>query len=168
LPLHEEIPEQGMSLEEFLGDPLLDLPAMMAAFEKTAQENGVAFVPTDRVCNTRLAQELRAWAQARYNRGKRFEKRAFAAYFVEGRNLGQTEVLLDMVRDLGLPVDEAGRVLTDREFQASVDHDLARAEELGIMCAPTFLAHGKRLVGSHPFTVLLDFALGKRGGLGAG
>jgi predicted DsbA family dithiol-disulfide isomerase len=155
-----------MSLEEFVGDPHLDIPAMMARFTELARENGLAFVPTDKVCNTRLAQELRAWAHEVYGKGQQFERRTFAAYFVEGKNLGRAKVLMELVRDLGLPVDEARKVLTDRNFQKTVDHDLARAEKLGIMCAPTFLAHDKRLVGAHPFGVLLDFARGKESGLG--
>lgn len=154
-----------MSLEEFVGDPHMNIPAMMARFTELAQENGLAFVPTDKVCNTRLAQELRAWAHEVYGKGQQFERRAFAAYFVEGKNLGRAEVLMELVRDLGLPVDESRKVLTDRNFQKTVDHDLARAEKLEIICAPTFIAHDKRLVGSHPFTVLLDLALGKGGGL---
>ena len=155
-----------MTLEEFIGDPHMDISAMLNHFKEKARENGLEFQPTDMVYNTRLSQELRAWAHERHGMGETFEARAFAAYFVEGRNLGNVEVLLDMIRDMGLPLDEAREVLAMRTFREPVDKDLAQAEEWGIMSAPTFLAHGRRLVGAHPFGVLLDFARGKEPGLG--
>jgi predicted DsbA family dithiol-disulfide isomerase len=161
LPLHEEIPPEGMSLEEFMDDPHVDVAAMLGKFRELARERGLEFNPVNMVCNTRLAHELRAWSREQHAMGAQFERRAFAAYFVEGKNLGDTRVLLDLVHDLGLPRQEAHDVLEARVFQPIVDRDLAKARKLEIMAAPTFLAHGKRLVGAHPLEVLRDFSRGR-------
>jgi len=161
LPLHQEIPEEGMSLEKFIGDPHVDINGMLEKFRHTAEEYGLPFVGSPRICNTRPAQEIRAWTHEKYGQGQAFEEAAFAAYFVGGNNLALPEVLLAIVRDLDLPEDEARKVLKTRSFRDHVDRDLARAKELGIMSAPTFIAQGKRLVGAHPLGVLKDFAMGK-------
>ncbi|GAU07408.1 hypothetical protein DPF_0086 [Desulfoplanes formicivorans] len=155
-----------MTLQEFMGDPHADVPAMLASLRTLAKERGLEFEPVDMICNTRWAHELRAWAGERYGLGTPFGKRVFAAYFVEGRNLGRTRVLLDLVRELGLPRKEAQEVLEARTFQHLVDQDLARASTLGIMAAPTFVAHGQRLVGAHPLEVLRDFVQGTVRGKG--
>ena len=150
-----------MSLQEYVGDPHVDVEAMQAKFRELARERGLVLQPTDMVYNTRLCHELRAWAQEHHAMGTSFEQRAFAAYFAEGRNLGRASVLLDLVQELGLPREEAHEVLKARTFRAMVDRDLAKAQALGIMAAPAFVAHGKRLVGAHPLNVLRDFAHGR-------
>ncbi|ACN17222.1 conserved hypothetical protein [Desulforapulum autotrophicum HRM2] len=164
-PLHEEILDTGMTLEEFIGDPHVDIAGMLGKFKRRADECGLPFVGSPMIYNTRMAQELRAWAHEAHGAGKAFEQAAFAAYFVDGKNLARTDVLLDIVRDLDLPEDEARNVLNTRTYRQHVDSDLDRAHGFGIMSAPTFIAHNKRLVGAHPFGVLLDFAQGREGGL---
>ncbi|MDD2219964.1 MAG: DsbA family protein, partial [Desulfoplanes sp.] len=114
LPLHQEIPEEGMSLEKFIGDPHVDINGMLEKFRHTAEEYGLPFVGSPRICNTRPAQEIRAWTHEKYGQGQAFEEAAFAAYFVGGNNLDLPEVLLAIVRDLHLPKDEARKVLKTR------------------------------------------------------
>jgi predicted DsbA family dithiol-disulfide isomerase len=134
---------------------------MLEKFRHAAEECGLPFAGSRMIYNTRAAQELRAWAHEKYQQGAAFEAAAFASYFVAASNLAQPAVLLAIVRDLDLPEDEARDVLRTRSFSERVDRDLAQAKTLGIMSAPTFMAHGKRLVGSHPLSVLKDFAMGK-------
>ena len=52
--------------------------------------------------NSRLAQELAKWAETKPG-GEAVHDGLFRAYFVDGRNLGDPEVLVDVARSVGLP-----------------------------------------------------------------
>jgi predicted DsbA family dithiol-disulfide isomerase len=86
----------------------------------------------------------------------------YKAYFVEARNIGDMEVLLDLVQAAGLPVDEARAVLTERTFEDAVDADWAKSREYGVTGVPTFVAAGYGVVGAQPYEVLE--ALAKKAG----
>jgi predicted DsbA family dithiol-disulfide isomerase len=151
-----------MPLEEFIGDPYMDLGEMREKFKRKADESGLPFTGSGMIYNTRRAQELRAWVHEEHGAGEAFEKAVFAAYFVDDKNLARTDVLLGIVRALGLPEDEAREVLSTRRYRRHVESDLHKAHELKIMSPPSFLANGNRLVGTQPFDVLLAFAQGKK------
>lgn len=151
-----------MRLEEFIGDPYVDLGEMQEKFKHKANESGLPFTGSRMIYNTRRAQELRVWAHQEHGAGEAFGKAVFAAYFVDDKNLARTDVLVGIVRALGLPEDEAREVLSTRRYRQHVESDLRKAQELKIMSPPSFLANGNRLVGTQPFDVLLDFAQGKK------
>jgi predicted DsbA family dithiol-disulfide isomerase len=78
----------------------------------------------------------------------------FRAFFVDGRDIGDIAVLGDLAGAAGLDRSEALGVLEERSFRDAVDEDWARARELAIRVAPTFLTGGRRLEGMKPYDVL--------------
>jgi predicted DsbA family dithiol-disulfide isomerase len=100
--------------------------------------------------NSRLAQELSKWAEAKA-KGDLFHQTVFRAYFVEGLNIGKETVLLELVKRMGLPVDEARSVLQERFYKAAVDSDWIRSRESGIQAVPTLVLAGQALVGAQPY-----------------
>jgi predicted DsbA family dithiol-disulfide isomerase len=105
--------------------------------------------------NSRLAQELAKWADSRPG----FEKihdALYRAYFVEGRNLADIEVLVDIAQSVGLPADQAREVLVSRTFKQAVDADWDKARRYGITGVPSFVVDGRKLVGAHPYDVLAE------------
>ncbi|TMB68868.1 MAG: hypothetical protein E6J54_16980, partial [Deltaproteobacteria bacterium] len=56
--------------------------------------------------NSRLAQELAKWADTKDKDGK-IHDALFRAYFVDAKNIGKAEVLVEVAGAVGLPVDEA-------------------------------------------------------------
>ncbi len=103
--------------------------------------------------NSRLAQELAKWAETK-GKGDDIHGLLFRAFFVELKNIGKKEVLVEIARTIGLPGDEAMEILESRAFKDAVDADWRRCRELGIDGVPTFIAGRFMLVGAHPYEEL--------------
>lgn len=103
--------------------------------------------------NSRLAQELGKWADTQPG-GAALHDALYRAYFVEARNIGDPEVLVEIAGAVGLPVDEARAVLAERRFQDAVDADWAKSHEYGVTGVPTFVAGDRGIVGAQPYEVL--------------
>jgi predicted DsbA family dithiol-disulfide isomerase len=102
--------------------------------------------------NSRLAQELGKWGDAQ---GKpAIHDALYRAYFVAGENLADEKLLADVAARVGLPRDEAKRVLEERTFRELVDADWSRAHELGVTGVPTFVCGDRAVVGAQPYEVL--------------
>ena len=76
------------------------------------------------------------------------------AYFVDARNIGDVDVLLEIVEEAGLSVDAARNVLDSRKFKGAVDDDWAKSRETGVTGVPTFIAGGFGVVGAQPYEAL--------------
>ncbi|MBI3804120.1 MAG: DsbA family protein [Nitrospirae bacterium] len=63
----------------------------------------------------------------------------FRAFFDEGRDIGQTEVFLDLADSVGLKREPLRSALEAGRHTDSVLQDQKRAEELGIAAVPTLL-----------------------------
>ena len=103
--------------------------------------------------NSRLAQELGKWADTQPG-GDAIHDALFRVYFVEARDISRPAVLLDVVQQVGLPVDDAREVLERRTFKDAVDADWALSREYGISGVPTFVAGGYGVVGTQPYEAL--------------
>jgi predicted DsbA family dithiol-disulfide isomerase len=158
-PLHPETPEEGLTLEELFAGRNMDIPSAMARLKKVASELGLPWGERKMTYNSRLAQELGKWAETK-RKGDQYHDAVFRAYFVDGKNIAKTDVLMGLVKAVGLPEDEAGESLRTRAFKASVDSDWALVDELGVTSVPTFALNHQTLVGAEPYEVLEQFLLG--------
>jgi predicted DsbA family dithiol-disulfide isomerase len=111
------------------------------------------FGESDRIYNTRLAQELAFWAETK-GRGEPFHTAVFKAYFVDGKNIGRIPTLVELAASVDLPEDEAEKVLVTGSFKAAVDGDWAISRALQITAVPTFIMKQDRLVGAQPYEAL--------------
>lgn len=164
-PLNPGVPVEGQTIEDYLAGRDVDIPAMREKMRQVAAGEGLPFGEMRHVYNSRLAQEVGKWAEAR-GRGDAFHHLAFRACFADGRNIARTDVLVDLAEAAGLPAREAEAVIAERRFAAAVDRDWQRARELNITAVPTFLANGRRLVGAHPYPKLRDLVTGEAAGSG--
>ena len=103
--------------------------------------------------NSRLAQELAKWAETQ-DGGAAIHDALYRAYFVDGLNIALIDNLMAVVRQLGLPEDEARDVLTSRRFRDAVDADWQRCRNLGVTAVPTFVVGNKGIVGAQPYEAL--------------
>jgi predicted DsbA family dithiol-disulfide isomerase len=114
---------------------------------------GLPYNKRSHTFNSRLAQELAKWADSKPG----FEKihdALYRAYFVDGRNIGDPSVLLQIAESVGLPADEAREVLFERTFKEAVDKDWEHARRAGITGVPSFVAGKYKVVGAQPYEVL--------------
>ena len=76
------------------------------------------------------------------------------AYFVDGYNLAEPEVLLDVTQAACLSREVAEGVIRERLFQDAVNADWQRACEFGVTGVPTFVSGRHGLVGAQPYEAL--------------
>ena len=136
----------------------LDLEAMHARMKGLMDIEHLPYNRRTHTYNSRLAQELAKWADSKPG----FEKihdALYKAYFVEGRNLANQGVLLDIAQSVGLRLEETRSVLENRTFKDAVDADWQKARRYGITGVPSFVAGGSKVVGAQPYEVLAQQVL---------
>ena len=116
-------------------------------------EEGLPYGKRTHTYNSRLAQELAAWAETQPG-GEAIHDELFKAYFVNGQNIASHEVLLNAAEQAGLSRESASAVLTTRQFQAAVDEDWELCRQYGITGVPTFVADGRGVSGCQPYETL--------------
>jgi predicted DsbA family dithiol-disulfide isomerase len=151
-PLHPGTPEGGLSLAELFAGRRVDIAAMNARMQQLMDEAGLPWRPRDRTYNSRLAQELGKWADEQGQPA--LHEALYRAYFAEGLDISLIDVLAGIAERVGLPGDEARRVLEERRYREAVDRDWARARALGVTGVPTYVASGRGVVGAQPYEVL--------------
>ena len=88
----------------------------MAHLKATAAKLGLALGDRKMTYNSRLAQEVGLWAETK-GHGHKFHMEAFKAYFVDGKNIAQTDVLLNLIENSGLDPKEGKTIIETRAFQ---------------------------------------------------
>jgi predicted DsbA family dithiol-disulfide isomerase len=91
--------------------------------------------------NTRDAHRLLWYAHEHGPAGSqaRLKERLLRAYFVDGQNVGDPDVLIAAATAAGLSPDDARRVLDEDEGAAELDESLRFAAEAGITAVPTYV-----------------------------
>ena len=145
--LHPEYPSEGLTRERFRAqrgyDPREGLAERFAAA-------GLPFTMPEVVPNTMNA--LRVTELAR-DRGlhEAVHDRLMDAYWGEGRNLGDAEVLRGLATEAGLDEEEVEGVLAGDEYLNRVRASTAQAQSLGIDGIPGFVLDERLLVlGAQP------------------
>jgi predicted DsbA family dithiol-disulfide isomerase len=152
-PLHPETPAEGRSMAELYAGRNVDPEAMYQRMKGLMDAEGLPYGRRTHTYNSRLAQELGKWADTRPG-GEALHDALYRAYFVDARNIGAPDVLVEIAQSVGLPAEEARQVLTERRFKDAVDADWAKSHQLGVTGVPTFVANRYGVVGAQPYEVL--------------
>ncbi len=152
-PLHPETPPEGKSLAELFAGRNFDLEGMLARLRQVAESQGLPWGDRTHTYNSRLAQELALWADTEFP-GSDIHDALFRAYFVDGSNLHDIDVLVGVAASVGLPAETARSVITERRFEGAVDEHWRASREAGVTGVPTFVAEGLAVVGAQPYEML--------------
>ncbi len=152
-PLHPETPVEGQSMAELYAGRNMDPEAMYMRMKGLMDGEGLPYGRRTHTYNSRLAQELGAWADTQAG-GEALHDALYRAYFVDARNIGDAEVLFEIVAAVGLSVDAAREVLESGSFKDAVDADWAKSRAAGVTGVPTFVAGGHGVVGAQPYEAL--------------
>lgn len=146
-PLHPETPEEGNQRGP-------EIIARNQRMKVNMDREGLPFnAERNMSYNSRLAQEFSKWAEE-MDKGDEAHDALFRAYFVDVKNIGKVEPLVEIARELGLPADEATDVLLSRKYKEAVDEDWRRCAAYGVNAVPTFLAGHYLMVGAQPYEEL--------------
>lgn len=155
-PLHPETPAEGRTLAEMFG-PGKDIGAMNERMRGLMSQEGLPYNDRSHTYNSRLAQELGTWAENQEG-GEAIHTKIYQAYFVDNRNVGDIDVLVELAASVGLNSTEARKVLEERTCKVAVDADWTKSRVYGVTGVPTYVVGGSRLVGAQPYEAIAVFA----------
>ncbi len=144
------------------GEPIASLkyPAetwrrMMAALERMAEEEQLSFLEHDFTTNSRAALQL-AEAAKFYDREVFYHlhARLFEAFFSEGENIGDREVLRRLGAEAGLPEQQVDAAWRDEAVKDRLRQYALAARQLNVRATPTFFVGEQRLDGAVPVAQL--------------
>jgi predicted DsbA family dithiol-disulfide isomerase len=94
---------------------------------------------------------------AKHNLQDLAEEKLFEAHFVNSKNIGETDVLVDLAVEIGLNKEQAVAVLNGDEFTEAVRYDIYESQSLGIRGVPYFVMDRKYGVsGAQPVQAFTD------------
>jgi predicted DsbA family dithiol-disulfide isomerase len=152
--LNPDMPPEGMErsayrARKFGAERSAALDAQMTGL---GREEGIAFAfdRQARTPNTRQAHRLIAHASS-VSVGARVVEALFRAYFEEGKDIDDEQVLLDLAEACGIDREAAKAALHDEDTETFVVGAERRAAELGINGVPFFIVDGKWTIsGAQP------------------
>lgn len=145
-----------MALAELFAGRDVDINTMNTRMKGLMEAEGLPYGTRTHTYNSRLAQELGKWAETQEG-GAAIHTPLYQAYFVEGRNIGDVEVLVDIAARAGLSAETARQVLEERLFSDMIDADWDKSRQYGVTGVPTFVAARQGVVGAQPYEALEEF-----------
>ncbi|MHA3775259.1 DsbA family oxidoreductase [Verrucomicrobiota bacterium sgz303538] len=129
-----------------------------AQVRAAGEQVGLSFAhdKMERTPNT-LASHKLIWLASQRGTQDAVVEAIFRAYFCEGRDIGDPDVLVALGGSAGLSEVEVRRALLDEEITREVLNDEATSRHMAVQGVPTFVVNGLRVAsGAHPEQVLAE------------
>jgi predicted DsbA family dithiol-disulfide isomerase len=152
-PLHPDTPLEGREMAGFYAQRGLDPEDMYQRMKGLMDAEGLPYGRRTHTYNSRLAQELGKWADTQPG-GEAIHDALYKAYFVDARNIGDPDILIEIAEKVGLDGAEARKVLDERRLKSAVDADWQKSATYGVTGVPTFVAARYGVVGAQPYEAL--------------
>jgi predicted DsbA family dithiol-disulfide isomerase len=158
--LNPTMPREGMERDAYLNWKLGGAERVAFIHDRLAKEGAAeglrfAFDRISRMPNTFAAHRLLDWAQRRdsdgASRGDSLAEALFAAYFTEGRDIGNAEELLAIAAAQGLPRAEAEQMLRGDNGLEDMREADTQARARGVNAVPCYvMGDSYALSGAQP------------------
>ncbi len=157
--LNPQMSPEGEDIAEHLAKKYGSTPEQLERNRENIRARGAELGFTfdmskrSRIYNTFDAHRLLHWAEGQ---GKQhaLKRGLFTAYFTEGRNPSDREVLVDVVEEAGLDPAAAREVLESGRYAAEVRERQQFYNRLGIRAVPSVIINDKYLIqGGQPVEV---------------
>ena len=144
-------------LAERKGMPIAQIEQMQMRIKDMGKQVGIGFnIENAIVANTFPAHKLLHFA-AKSNKANDAEELLFHAYFIDGKNVADHEVLVNIAEELGLDTDQAQYVLNSDSFDYEVKQDILEARNIGVTGVPFFLLNDKYTIsGAQPIDLFME------------
>jgi predicted DsbA family dithiol-disulfide isomerase len=145
--LDPTIPEGGLDRAEYMAKKFGKSGRLQAAHDNLVRlgaEVGLpfAFDKIKKAPNTLDAHRVIRWASSAGVQGKVVD-RLFKAYFVEGRDIGDRGVLIDIAGECGLDPKLVEELLAEGADVDVVREEIAQAQAIGVSGVPFFIFAGR-------------------------
>ncbi|MEI7501734.1 MAG: DsbA family oxidoreductase [Paludibacter sp.] len=130
---------------------------MYQQLNETAKSVGLEFnVDKIVVANTFKAQNLVHFAKAQGKQNE-MEESLFKAYFTDGKNVDDIDVLINLAKETEINIDGLMQVLENESFADNVRNDIKEARQIGVKGVPFFVFDRKFAVsGAQDSSVFLE------------
>ena len=152
--LDSTIPPEGVDRKQYMQAKFGDNPnrqAMQEALNQAGENEGIEFA-FDRIArspNTLDSHRLIRWSASAGLQNDVVE-RLFEAYFENGRDIGNPDVLIEIASDAGMDSATVADLLEQGADRELIENEDALAHRLGISGVPTFIFENKYMVsGAH-------------------
>lgn len=153
--LNPDMPVEGMDRRAYLEGKFGGKDGAVKAYAPVvehAQTAGLTinFDAMERTPNTLNAHRLIHWAGIEQKQTEAVDA-LFKAYFVDGRDIGDDEVLGDIADSIGMDAAVVQKLLkTDNDIEETKSRD-AHSRKMGVTSVPTFIVDNKHAVpGAQP------------------
>ena len=159
--LNPDLPPEGIDRRTYVANKFGGPERAAQVYERVRAAGAtagiaLAFDRIERQPNTLAAHRLVSWAQARGAAAAVVEA-LFRAYFLDGRYVGDRDVLADIAGEAGLDREAARTMLATGEGEDAIRALDARVRELGVDGVPFFIFGDKVAVsGAQQPDVLAD------------
>lgn len=145
--LDPTIPQGGLDRAEYMAKKFGKSGRLQSAHDNLTRlgvELGLpfAFDKIKRSPNTLDAHRLIRWAGSAGAQAAVVD-RLFKAYFVEGRDIGDRKVLVELAGECGLDADLVEKLLIDGADADLVRQDIEQAQAMGVSGVPFFIFNGR-------------------------
>jgi predicted DsbA family dithiol-disulfide isomerase len=118
-----------------------------------AASNGMKFLSTRRIYNTRIAHEATEYARE-HGQDNEFHAIVFRKVYAEGLDISQWDVLRAAAEEAGLNAGEMQREVEAGKFTANVEEQVQQAYRIGVSGVPTYVINNRyAIVGAQPYEV---------------
>jgi predicted DsbA family dithiol-disulfide isomerase len=167
--LNPDLPQAGVPRKTYLDDKFGGPERAAHIYARVSAAGATVGIPFafDRIAmqpNTRDAHRLIAWAQAQRDASDLVE-RLFRAYFIDGRAIGDRDVLAAVAEEAGFASAAARTLLDSDEGIEAITLMDQRAREIGVQGVPFFIFNQHVAVsGAQEPDALLDAIAQARAG----
>jgi predicted DsbA family dithiol-disulfide isomerase len=149
--IHPDTPQEGMLLSAMF--PQLDSQNMFRHLRDMAAPYGITFMDITRISNSRMSLEASEFAKE-HGMFDQFHRALFQAYFSQGMDIGDLEVLAQIGHESGLDRDSLAQALKTGKYLPRIEDMRKEAIRLGVNAAPTFIIEDRdRIVGAQSIDV---------------
>ena len=150
--LDPTLPSEGKDRDTYLAEKFGGIEQARSLYQNIANAGDLEGIPFSFEAikvspNTLDAHRLIRWAQ---NAGEgaqdRVVERLFELYFLEGKNIGDHAVLLDVAKECGLDAVIVESLLATDSDRDAVSQEIAVAQQMGVTGVPCFIIDNKYAV----------------------
>lgn len=152
LEIHPETPPEGQTLME-MGLDHHYIEMVIENVTALASEINIILKPPKIIANSKMALRLCEYAR---DNGKfdEYHTEVFKAYWEDGLNIGDMEVLLDIIDRIGLDYKKAKDFLKKPKVSERIDRFILEAKALGVDSVPTFIIGNIKIEGAQPYKLI--------------